>query len=823
MQNKYVLPKGVVPVKYEIDITPDFNDFTFAGEESIHIKIKDETNKIVLNSDGLEIISASVKGNELKKDIDAEFQRLTLFLTKEIKGNLILKIKFRGKADETMRGFYKSKYMVNKKEKIMFTTQFEPSDARKLFPCFDEPALKAKFSIKLNIPENLNAVSNMPVKSQKIKNKIKTVEFEETPIMSTYLLALVIGEFEFIEGKTKDNTLIRIITTPGKKKLGKFALDTTIKILEYYNDYFKIPYPLPKLDQIAIPDFESGAMENWGLITYRETAILFDKNNSSESTKQRIALVISHEIAHQWFGNLVTMKWWNDLWLNEGFASWMEYKPIDYIFPEWDIWTQFFYLDTMGAFSLDSLESTHKIEVEVNNPNEINEIFDEISYSKGASIIRMLEGYLGEDVFKKGIQNYLSRFKYGNTETKDLWKSLQESSGKPVKKIMDSWTRQEGYPIIHVSSNILKQERFSLNKKHDRTLWYIPLRISGKSYEFNKREIKIKEFGLINESQKGFYRVNYSDSIKKINIKKLNNIDKIGIENDIYELSKANYSKITDFLDLTKEFKDETDYVLWADLSSNISQLRLLFSRQSFEAYIIDLYREILGKLGWDRKKNDDHQDVLLRPVILSMMGLTNDKGIINEAKRRFSSHLKANNLDANIRLQVYSISAKNGDKNIYNQLKNLYMKSDLQEEKVRALYSLGKFRDEKILREFLEFILSDEVKSQNVNAGVSSVARNPKGMLIAWEFFKDNYERFEKKIGKSGHGMPRLIKTLLGDFSYGEMLGEIKEFFEKKDIKNSKRAIKESLESIKHNYKFKRDNEEIIEKWLKKKDYIGG
>ena len=378
MKNRYILPKAVTPEKYYLTLSPDLEKQDFFGEESIEIKIINSTNKIILNSSELEITSASLIQNENinadKVDYDSETQTVAFLFSKKIKkGKAVLNIKFKGMISESMRGFYKSVYLMpDGTRKMMATTQFEPNDARRAFPCFDEPDLKAKFLITLKIQKELDAVSNMPVKTERIIDNAKEIVFEETPMMSTYLVAFIIGEFEYLEGKTKDKTIVRVITTPGKKSSGGFALDIAIKSLEFYNNYFKIPYPLPKLDLIAIPDFESGAMENWGLITYRETALLIDDKDSSSSTKQRVSLVISHEIAHQWFGNLVTMKWWNDLWLNEGFASWIEYKPIDRIFPEWDLWTQFFYFDTMSAFSLDSLQSSHEIEVDVVNPNDLS-------------------------------------------------------------------------------------------------------------------------------------------------------------------------------------------------------------------------------------------------------------------------------------------------------------------------------------------------------------------------------------------------------------------------------------------------------------------
>ena len=833
MKNQYVLPKTVIPEKYYLTLSPNLEKMDFFGEESIEIKILRDVNKISLNSNELTIISALVIQNQNinaeKINYDKETQTVILSFGKKIKkGKAVLNIKFKGMINESMRGFYKSIYVLpDGNKKIMATTQFEPNDARRAFPCFDEPELKARFSITIRIQKELSSVSNMPVKAEKINDDIKEIIFEESPLMSTYLIAFVIGEFECLEGKTKDKTIVRIITTPGKKLQGKFALDVSIKTLEYYNNYFKIPYPLPKLDLIAIPDFESGAMENWGLITYRETALLIDDKNSSATTKQRVSLVVSHEIAHQWFGNLVTMKWWNDLWLNEGFASWIEYKPIDKMFPEWDLWTQFFYLDTMSAFSLDSLQSSHKIEVEVLNPNELSEIFDAISYSKGASVIRMLEQYLGEETFRKGLQNYLSKFKYGNAKTDDLWTSLEKMSKKPVRKIMNTWTKQVGYPLVSINSKKnkfqLKQERFLYLKKSDRALWSIPIAAYSnkkiKYYEMNKKTIETEKFDCINSSQVGFYRVKYDDELLKnitrmISAKELNAIDRIGIENNVYALSRGSYSKLNNFFELLPSYKNEQDYTIWLDISSNLSQIKFFFPDiKEIDDIIINIFSDIYKKIGWNVQKS--HKEILLRSVVLTTLGLSNNEKVLEEAKKRFDIYLKTKELDPDLKLAVYFMVAYSGSKEQYEQLKNLYIESNLQEEKIRLLSSLGKFRQKEVITEFLNFILSDNVRYQDVTIAILSVANNYYGLDLTWKFFMDNYKEFERRFDH-GHSMSNIIKSICSKFSSDKKLNEVEKFFSENKPKSAKRAIEQSLELIKINCNFVKNNEKTLQEWLK-------
>src|SRR3989338_2968670 len=482
MKSKSVrLSKNVVPIEYDIQLKPDLDNFTFEGVETISLSILQKTRIVTLHSKELEIKTASAEALLWRKrqskasalfakkiSYNKKAETVTFIFSKPIPlGKNKLTLVFKGILNDKMRGFYKSSYNIEGKTYHIATTQFEATDARRAFPCFDEPAYKAVFHISLVAPKNKTVISNtLSVSVLEHDAGYQIVKFSPTPKMSTYLLAFIVGDFECIESKTKNGILVRVFTTPGKKHQAKFALKCAVKTLEFYEKYFDIAYPLPVLDMIAIPDFSSGAMENWGAITYRESALLVDENHSSLSNKQWVAIIIAHEIAHQWFGNLVTMKWWTHLWLNEGFASYIEYLAIDHIFPEWDIWTQFVSTEMADAFHLDSLNNTHPIEVEVGNPAEISEIFYRVSYSKGASVLRMLWRYLGEKDFQKGLQHYLKRHAYGNAETEDLWKALEEVSGKSVGKIMANWTSKAGHPVINVkiknqkSKIELRQSRF---------------------------------------------------------------------------------------------------------------------------------------------------------------------------------------------------------------------------------------------------------------------------------------------------------------------------------------------------------------------------
>ena len=391
-KNRLLLPQSVTPDNYQVELEPNFETLTFNGNVIIKASVNENTDSVTLNSAELEIaaVSAVSQGHNLEVSsisTDPDHETLTITLDDTIKkgeSNLQLQISFVGELNDRLLGFYRSQYTdINGNEKYLAATQFESTDARRAFPCWDEPSTKATFDVSLVIPSEMKAVSNMPIVSEsQERDDRKTIVFDTTPVMSTYLLAFIIGELGCIERSTDSGTLMRVWTTYGKEEQGRFALQTSVDLLNYYNDYFGIPFPLPKLDHLAIPDFAAGAMENWGAITYREVALLVDPDNSSAGTRQIVAAIISHEMAHMWFGDLVTMKWWNDLWLNESFASWMGDKAVDAIHPEWDMWTQFLTADTASAFSLDGLSNSHPIEQEVNNPAEIGQLFDAISYSK---------------------------------------------------------------------------------------------------------------------------------------------------------------------------------------------------------------------------------------------------------------------------------------------------------------------------------------------------------------------------------------------------------------------------------------------------------
>ena len=691
----------------------------------------------------------------------------------------------------------------------------------------------------------------MPIKKENPADEgKKIVSFEETPKMSTYLLAFLVGNMGLIEGKSNSGTLIRVITTDGRQSFGEFALDTSLKLLDYFNSYFGIPFPLKKLDHVAIPDFAAGAMENWGLITYRETALLVDPENSASAAKQRVAEVISHEMAHMWFGDLVTMKWWNDLWLNESFASWMGDKAVDAIFPEWEMWTEFVSADTVRAFDLDSLETSHPIEAEVTSPAEVEQLFDAISYSKGGSLIRMLEHFLGEKTFQSGLYQYLSKHQYSNASTDDLWEAMESASNKPVKTIMDTWLKQMGYPVVTINSiqsensNKLEisQSRFlatniigSSNKKDvlEQT-WKIPLRIKSSDeddieilLENRNAEIDIPHQKplIFNPDQTGFFRIiqpsNQLPALREmVQNKSLAATERLGLQNDIYSLGRAGYIKATEFLNLVSAYTDEEDTSVWRDIAGNIGDLDSLLSEEEiyplFKKFALGLFLPLANKMGWKEAENETHLKILLRSLALSQAGYFGDQVTINRASELFEDLIKRDKpVPPNLRGCVYSLAALGGDKTTYEQLWTLQQKTSLQEEKMRLLGALSRFQEKELLSDLLNRTLSDDVRSQDTVILVTTIAMNSYGRHLAWEFIKSNWEEFDKRYGRGGFALMRLA-SIPGNFSGNSMVDDVSNFFETHPAPAASLTIKQSIEQIKVNTRWLEINNSEIGNFLK-------
>ena len=772
-----VLPENVKPSRYRLTLQPDLQTFTFQGTQTVDIEVVNPTARIVLNAAELEISDVVLRRNGASVPassvtVDGDTETAVLDFGKVLsQGPAQLEMRFTGILNDRLVGFYRSEYQDTEgRTRHLATTQFEPTDARRAFPCWDEPAQKAVFDVTLVFDENLKAVSNTPaVEESAPAPGLKSVRFGETPVMSTYLLAFVVGDLVSVEADAANGTRIGVWTTRGKENQAGFALDTSVKLLGYFNDYFGIPYPLPKLDHIAIPDFAAGAMENWGCITYRETALLVDPENSSAGTRQRVAEVVAHEMAHMWFGDLVTMEWWDDLWLNESFASWMGTKSVDWLFPEWEMWTQFVNMDTNRALSLDGLKNSHPIEQEVKNPAEVSQLFDAISYSKGGSVLRMLENFLGPETFQGGLYRYLKANEYGNARTQDLWAALEEESGLPVTSIMDSWVKQTGYPVLQVQADrrgtevqlSVSQERFVYDRllgdeEQNPEVWQVPVSVSAPgsataSTVMDTRETEIAvpaasptdDWYKVNSDQTGFFRVNYSSEdwerlAPAVSTQQLPATDRLGIQNDAYALSRAGLLPITQFLELAGSYSGETDASVWSDLASNLRDIEQLIAGEPVHPAYQRFGRELFGpaarRAGWTPRPTDGHLDSLLRSTVLGQSGSYNDEETLALASNLFRQYLEnPESVHPDLRGVVFALAAQGGDRTTYEQLWDLEERTSMQEEKIRLLLAMSRFQNVSLLNDTLESALSGRVRSQDTITVVAGVAANPMGRQPAW------------------------------------------------------------------------------------------
>lgn len=839
------LPKNIRPFHYHITVTLNFPDFTFYGAEYVEIVVTEPTDRIVLHAADLHISAVKLirdwgtyRPTEIVLNVEKETATF-LFPIILVPGIALLRIEFAGTLNDQMRGFYRSTYTTEDgAEHVMAVTQFEAADARRAFPCWDEPAIKSRFSLTLEMPSIYEAISNMPVAHETWRGKKRAIQFETTPVMSTYLLAMAVGKFEYIQTETQERMLVRVIAPIGKNvaNRGQFALDVATKVLSFYNNYFGIPYPLPKLDLLAVPDFASGAMENWGLVTYRETAILFDPDESSAAAKQWVALAIAHEFAHQWFGNLVTMKRWTDLWLNEGFASWIGYLALGYLFPEWKMWTQFVAGDMAEALRLDGLENSHPIEVPVTTLTQISEIFDAISYYKGASVIRMLHAYLGEEAFQKGLRVYLARFQYGNATTDDLWAALSEASGKPVKETMDCWTKQAGYPVVSIYKDQLPaiskdrqrlvcyQSRFLVSGAVEETRWHIPLLINGPAMEpirnvftkgvkriaFEIPAIASDEWIIGNPGQVGFWRVYYRDGlfeklIPAVKSQALTPEERFGLQNDAFAFARAGYMSITEALKLFEAYREETEYAVWADLASNLRELKMLWAwepyYEQFCAFVRDLFEPIAKRMGWNVTTHDDHQTRLLRALALGAFGDYGDPLTIDLARYYCGSFLQnPHTLHPDLRAFTFYLVVKHGGIETYEDILAVYRKADLQEEKIRCLGALGASQDLSLLKRTLVFSLSPEVRSQDTIFPIINVAANRHGRELAWQFLQENWAELNRRYGNSTFLLRHFISSCTEGFSSEEKAQEVEAFFRDHPAPAARRTILQSIERIRSN-----------------------
>ncbi|KAK0389115.1 hypothetical protein NLU13_2690 [Sarocladium strictum] len=863
-----LLPANVVPRHYDLAIEPDLEKFTFGGSVTIDLDVVEETTKISLHTLELELSSVSVVCDGVKISVNPEIaydekeqaSTFTLGSTLSKGSKAKLEITFTGILNDKMAGFYRSTYTrEDGSQGIMAVTQMAAADCRRGFPCFDEPALKATFDVTLIADKSLTCLSNMHVKSEEEVSSAmsgspkKAVRFHTSPLMSTYLVAYVVSELNYVESNDF-RVPVRVYAPPGHNiEHGRFSVDLAAKTLAFYEKEFGVDFPLEKMDQIAVPDFAAGAMENWGLITYRVVDLMLDEKASGAATKQRVAEVVQHELAHQWFGNLVTMDWWEGLWLNEGFATWASWYSCHAFFPEWKVWETYVIDNLQAALSLDSLRSSHPVEVPIKSVDEVNEIFDHISYAKGSCVLRMISSYLGEDVFLEGVRQYLKKFAYGCTETGDLWDCLATASGKPVQEVMTAWTKKVGHPVLTVTENAdkksitVRQNRFlrtgDLKPEEDETLYPVFLGLRTKdgvdtTIALNEREKEVSvpdiDFFKLNANHTGIYRTLYSpERFEKLGQAARQGLlsveDRAGLVADAGALAMAGNLKTSGLLNLLKGLDTENEFVVWSEISSRAGtvQQTWVFAdesiRDALKAFRRSLFSPKAHEIGWTFSDADSHVEQQYKALLFGAAGGAGDEKVVAAAKEMFNKYMAGDKtaLHPNIRRSVFAMALRYGGEEEYEKLLTLYRSSKNSDERNNCLRVIGASRDPKLIKRTLELLESPDVKDQDIYMPAGSLIGHAEGIEALWAYVKDNWDQIYKRFPPSGMMLGGIITIATTAFTRQEQLDDVNKFFADKDRTGYERTLEQSRDSIRSKISWLSRDQEDVTSWLSTNGYL--
>jgi aminopeptidase N len=839
------LPKTVVPRHYAIRIVPNLEKFTTRGAVTIDIEVLKPVGEISLNALDMiatrAILAAGRREFEIKPQMNVPKQSVVLKLPETLKpGKYRLTIEFEGQITEQAQGLFYVNYPTPAGKKLMLGTEMEPSDARRMFPCWDEPVFRATFELTAVLPARFKAVSNMPIERETpLADGLKEVGFARTPSMASYLVVLVAGELEELKDKV-EGVEIRVITTEGKKEQGRYALAATKELLAYYNQYFGIKYPLPKLDQIAIPGGFNGAMENWGGITYNESTLLFDPKTSSQQTKREIFVTIAHEMSHQWFGDLVTSAWWDDLWLNEGFATWMENKATDHFNPDWQMWLTAG-ADKSAVMSSDARKTTHAIQQAVENENEANDAFDTITYQKGGALLRMLEAHLGEEEFRRGIRRYLSAHRYSNATTADLWAALERVSGKPIRALAAGWTEQPGLPVVKIAADCedgkqvvtLKQERFTVrDPKAGPLLWTIPVRLLDVSRSNAPGEWLLDEESMTinlgdcadvikaNAGDYGYYRVFYPPPLaRKLEheMHRLPAVDRLNLLNDAWAMAEAGRTSSADYLALAAHLREETAYAVADQMIAKLLWIDDLEQNQPGQRAFRERARmwlqPQLKRLGWEARPGEPPNDALFRNRVIVALGRFEDAAVIAEARSRFQKFAgDAASLPPDLRPAVLQLAGRFADKTIYTQLRELARKAAGVEERQLYVGAMIEVLDPELAKEALAVSLTDELVPQEASGLVARAAGSGKVELV-WEFVRTNAQKLLAKVDSFERN--NFLPSIASGFSDAPRADELLAFV--KQTISEEAAVKagEAAEGIRFKAAFKKRELPVIDKWV--------
>jgi puromycin-sensitive aminopeptidase len=772
----YRLPRCVLPSRYDVELAPELTESRFDGTVRIEIDVTTATDEIVMNAADLvvhetrlsQVLSSGTRDLDITGvRLDDALERLVIEVMLE-PGTYVIHINFSGTLNDRLRGFYRSTYRNDDGElEVIATTQMQPADCRRAFPCFDEPDLKAVFGITLVVDPGLTAISNSAERSRTPRHGgLIAITFEDTIPMSSYLVAMVVGRLQVCDAVDVNGIPLRVVHVPGKANLVPFGLDAARSCLAWFQDYYGIPYPGQKIDLVALPDFAAGAMENLGCITFRESLLLVDPLTSTQIEQQNVVDVVAHELAHMWFGDLVTMRWWNGIWLNEAFATFMEIEACAAYRPDWERWTSFA-LERTAAFETDALASTRTVEYEVHSPADSEGMFDVLTYQKGGALLRMLQQYLGEDVFRDGVRRYLAQHSYGNTEADDLWAALGWASGAPVGTIMDSWIWQRGFPLVRVrqsgSALELSQERFAFSEDAvlDPTVWAVPVQVrqwvggairedkvllDGRSatVELLDRDATV----VVNAGGHGFYRVAYDHQLRRrldsTALSELSTIERYCLIDDAWAAVTAGHLEASEFLALAQGFAGERDQAVWQGLAMALRACGRLVDGDALDAFrsrVSTIARPALDDLGWSAQTGEGDLRRKLRGLLISVSAvLARDVDSVERSRELFHQMQHGTTIDADVAAAVTAVVGALGSEREYELFQDKFRDATTPQEQLRYLYGLAEFPEASLVRRTCEFAFSDEVKSQNAPFLLARCIANRDHGADAWSYVRERW-----------------------------------------------------------------------------------
>jgi len=815
----YRLPRSVIPSHYELVLTPDLVDAAFGGHAVIDVDVLETVSEIVFNTAELTLHSAVLSNEdgerlEATAETDEDAERTTLTLPTPVEPGLWkLEISFDGILNDDLRGFYRSVYTdPDGNEKTIATTQFEATEARRAFPCWDEPDLKATFGVTLVVDDGLTAISNgAEIGREPAGDGKVVVRFDDTMKMSTYLVAFIVGELDVTDTVDVDGIPLRIAFPPGKAHLTDFALDIAAHSLRYYAKYYDIPYPGGKMDKIAIPDFAWGAMENLGAVTYRETALLVDVHKATQNEMMRVAEVIAHEIAHMWFGDLVTMKWWNGIWLNEAFATFASMKCVDAYRPDWKVWLTFSG-DRVHSMETDALAATRPIEFPVASPEEANAMFDSLTYEKGASILRMLEQYLGEEAFRLGVSNYLKENAYGNTDGEDLWSALEEASGEPVMEIMNTWIFQGGFPRLSVEGEpgeyTLTQEQFRYLGDGDKQ-WKLPVLLRSSAGEQrlllseSSATIDAGDDLVVNSGGDGFYRVAYSPELRGGIRKRLSSLsgeERYATVSDAWADVLKGGVDAADYLTLVNELGDEAEVDVWLRVLGGLGELDRVVSpdvRPALQEFVRDLVSGKADEMGWTPLEGEDDRSRKLRGTLIAALGNLGDD---QETQRRArvvheEVRLGESDVDAEVADAVLSIVASNGDIDDFERFLTVSEESETPQEVVKYLRAATIVPDRAGAEKLFQMVLDGDIRRQDAFWVIAIMLGTRENGPRVWELMKENWDALLEQMPPA---TGRRILDLLPNRSEPEIAADIEAWLADHPIKGGEKYADQQIELLK-------------------------